>query len=80
MLAAFMGEELIDRAISSPFTERDVCHASKHKCIGREFKMIAELGNYEMDGVILDLGFDMNIMLKKSWEFMGKPNLFWSPI
>jgi hypothetical protein len=33
-----------------------------------------------MDGVILDLGFDVNIFPRKLWEMMGKPNLFYSPI
>jgi hypothetical protein len=47
--------------------------------MGREFKMIVELGKYEMDGVMLDLGSDVNISLKKYWELMGKPNLVWSP-
>jgi hypothetical protein len=42
--------------------------------------MIDEIGSYEMDRVMLDLGFDVNILLKKSWELMGKPNLVWSPI
>jgi hypothetical protein len=42
--------------------------------------MTTELGSYEMDGVMLDLGSDMNILPKKSWELMGKPNLVWSPI
>jgi hypothetical protein len=48
--------------------------------MGREFKMTVELGSYEMDGVMLDLGSDVNILLKKSWELMGKPKLVWSPI
>jgi hypothetical protein len=42
--------------------------------------MTVELKNYEMDGVMLDLGSNMNILPKKSWELMGKPNLVWSPI
>jgi hypothetical protein len=42
--------------------------------------MTIELGGYDMDGVMLDLGFDMNIFLKKYWEVMGKPILVWSPI
>lgn len=33
-----------------------------------------------MDDVILDLGYDVNILSKKTWEQMGKPKLFWSPI
>jgi hypothetical protein len=32
-----------------------------------------------MDGVILDLGSDVNILLKNSWELMGKENLVWYP-
>jgi hypothetical protein len=53
---------------------------NKQKHIGREFKMTVELGSYEMDGVMLDLGSDVNILPKKSWELMGRPNLVWSPI
>jgi hypothetical protein len=42
--------------------------------------MIVELRSYEMDGVMLDLGSDVKILRKKSWDLMGKPNLVWSPI
>jgi hypothetical protein len=48
--------------------------------MGREFKMTTELGKYEMEGIMLDLGSDVNIFPKKSWELMGKPKLVWSPI
>jgi len=42
--------------------------------------MMVEIGSYDMDGVMLDLGYNMNILAKKSWDLMGKPNLVWSPI
>jgi hypothetical protein len=42
--------------------------------------MTTKLGGYEMDGVMLDLGSDVNILPKNFWEAMGKPNLVWSPI
>jgi hypothetical protein len=42
--------------------------------------MTTELGGYDMDGVMLDLGSDVNILPKKSWEVMGKPKLVWLPI
>jgi hypothetical protein len=80
MLTRCMGEEETTIAISSPLPEWDVCQVSKHKCTGREFKMKVELRSYEMDGVMLDLGSDVNILLKKYWELMGNPNLVWSPI
>jgi hypothetical protein len=42
--------------------------------------MTIELGSYEMDGFMLDLGSNVNILLKKSWDLMGIPNFVWSPI
>jgi hypothetical protein len=30
--------------------------------------------------MILDLGSDVNVLPKKTWEMMGKPKLAWSPI
>jgi hypothetical protein len=57
MLATCMGKEMTDRTISSPLPEREVCPGQQAKsCIGREFKMTTELGGYDMDGVMLDLG------------------------
>jgi hypothetical protein len=37
--------------------------------------MTAKLRSYEMDDVMLDLGFDLNILQKKSQELMGKTNM-----
>jgi hypothetical protein len=33
-----------------------------------------------VDNVILDLGSDVNVLPKKTWEMMGKPKLVWSPV
>ena len=33
-----------------------------------------------MDEIILDLGFEVNVLTKKTWELMGKPKLRYSPI
>ena len=33
-----------------------------------------------MDEFILDLGFEVNILTKQTWELMGKPKLRYSPI
>jgi len=37
--------------------------------------LIAQIGEYEMDLVILYLGSDANVLPKKTWERMGKPAL-----
>ena len=33
-----------------------------------------------MTDIILDLGSEVNVLTKKTWEQMGKPTLEWSPI
>ena len=33
-----------------------------------------------MTDVILDLGSEVNVLTKQTWEKMGKPTLEWSPI
>lgn len=46
----------------------------------REMGLTMQIGEYEMDQVILDLGSDMNVLPKKTWECMGRPVLQCSPI
>lgn len=48
--------------------------------IGREMRLTTQIGEYEMAQVILDLGLDVNVLSKQTWEHMGKPALQWSPI
>ena len=36
--------------------------------------------SYEMDEVVLDLGFEVNVMTKKTSEIMAKPKLAFFPI
>jgi hypothetical protein len=48
-----------EETISIPLPKRDMCQVSKKNHMGREFKMKTKLGGYDMDGVMLDLGFDM---------------------
>jgi hypothetical protein len=79
MLVRCMGEERTLISISAPLIEWDFFQVSKHKRIGREFKMIVEIEIYEMNNFKLDLGYNVNIFPKKYWDLMGKPNLLWSP-
>jgi hypothetical protein len=50
------------------------------KMTNGEFKFSARIGEYDVDNVILDLGFDVNVLPKQTWEMMGKPKLVWSPV
>ena len=38
------------------------------------------IGSYEMGEVVLDLGSEVNVMVKQTWEIMVKPKLAFSPI
>ena len=40
--------------------------------------MNVQIGDYEVDSVILDLGSNVNILTKKTWQLIGKPILGWS--
>lgn len=48
--------------------------------IGREMRLTTQIREYEMGQVILDLGLDMNVFTKQTWERMGRAMLQWSPI
>jgi hypothetical protein len=37
--------------------------------------MTTELGGYDMEGVMLDQGFEVKILTNKSHELMGNPSL-----
>lgn len=45
------------------------------KCTGREMWLTAQIGHYEMDKVVLDLGLDANVLPKKTWKRMGESKL-----
>ena len=61
-------------------TTNNVYHIKKHIRIGREMRLSAQIGDYDMDEVILDLGFEVNVLTKQTWELMGRPKLSYSPI
>jgi hypothetical protein len=46
----------------------------------REFRFNAQIGEYDVDNVILDLGSYVNVLPKNTSEMMGKPKLVWSPV
>jgi len=39
-----------------------------------------QIEEYDINNVILDLGSDVNMLPKKTWDIMGKQKLVWSPI
>ena len=59
---------------------RKVKNLHRQKRTGKEMRLSAQIGEYDMDQVILDLVSKANFLTKKTWELMGKLKLQWSPI
>ena len=43
-------------------------------------RLTTQIGEFEMDEVILDLGSEVNVLTKQTWEQMGSTKLARSPI
>ena len=63
-----------------PTTERAINQIKRYIRTAWEMKLNAVIGAYEMDEVVLDLGSEVNVMTKQTWEIMVKPKLAFSPI
>ena len=55
-----------------------VNHVLHRKRTNGEFKFNAQIGEYDVDSVILDLGSDVNVLPKQTWEMMVETELIWS--
>ena len=70
----------IEETPEESHSERRVNQVKKKFKTRRELRMTAQIGDYDMDYIILDLGSDVNILTGQHWESMGNPCLDWSPI
>ena len=61
-------------------TQRVVHSIMGHTRKGREMRLTTQIGEFEMDEVILDLGSEVNVLTKQTWEQMGSPKLARSPL
>jgi hypothetical protein len=63
-----------------PILSRVVNQLSRKIRINKELHVSAQIGDYDVDYVVLDLGSEVNVMTKQTWALMGKPRLIYSPI
>ena len=73
-------QAITDEILVVPHIEKKVNQVQQKCKTGRELRMNAQIGDYDMDYIILDLASDVNILTFQTWESMGKPHLDWSPI
>jgi len=45
------------------------------KSTSGHMRLATQIDDFDMDHIILDLGFDANVLPKQTWERIGKPNL-----
>ena len=57
--------------------DRRINHVKKILKTRHELRMTAQIQHYDMDYIILDSGFDVNIIMRQTWERKGKPRLEW---
>ena len=71
---------MIEEIPIDPWPQKKVNQVRKKFKTGSELRMTTQIGDYDMDYISLDLGSDINILTRQTWESMGKPQLDWSPI
>jgi hypothetical protein len=52
----------------------------KKRRTSRELRLNANIGDFNMGDIILDLGSKFNVLSNNTWEDMGEPTLGFSPI
>ena len=63
-----------------PLLNREVHRITKKRRKNKELHLNSQIGEYDIDYVVLDLGSEVNVMMKQTWALMGKPKLIYSPI
>jgi hypothetical protein len=60
--------------------KKKVNHLHTRRRISRDFRLNANIGDFKMGDIILDLAFEVNVLQKKTWQCMGDPTLGYSPV
>jgi hypothetical protein len=63
-----------------PLLNREIHQIGKKRRKNKELHLNAQIGEYDIDYVVLDLGSEVNVTTKKTWALIGKPKLIYSPI
>jgi hypothetical protein len=55
-------------------------HLHTRRRTSREFRLNANIGDFNMGDIILDLGSEVNVLPKTTWKCMGEPTLGYSTV
>ena len=69
-------EEALETRIRTNLLEKNTQRVQRRKIeIGKEFRLANQLDEFDIEDVMLYLGSSVNILPKKTWEDLGKPQL-----
>jgi hypothetical protein len=63
-----------------PLLNREIHQIGKKRRTNKELHLNAQIGEYEIYYVVLDLGSEVNFMTKQTQALMGKPKMIYYPI
>ena len=69
-----------ERGKIDPLLNWAVHKIGKKRRKNKELHLNSQIGEYDIDYVVLDLGSEVNVMTKQTWALMGKLRLIYSPI
>ena len=72
--------EICSKEVEGKIEHKKINHLHMRRRTGREFRLNANIGDFNMGDIILDLGFEGNVLPKKTWQCMGETTLGYSPI
>jgi hypothetical protein len=59
---------------------KNVNHLHTRRRTSREFRLNANIGDFNMGDIIVDLGSEVNVLPKATWQCMGEPTLGYSMV
>jgi hypothetical protein len=59
---------------------KTVNHLHTRRRTSGEFRLNAKIGDFNMEDIILDLGSEVNVLPKKTWQCMAEPTLGYSNV
>jgi hypothetical protein len=67
-----------NRDVEGKLEHKTVNHLHTRRSTSREFRLNANIGDFNMGDIILDLGSEVNVLPKKTWQYMREPTLGYS--
>jgi hypothetical protein len=72
--------EICNTKVEGKLKQKTVSHLHTRRRKSREFRLNANIGDFNMGDIILDLGYEVNVLPKKTWKCIGEPTLGHSPV